>query len=223
MTWHEWHDRHDIVTRATKMCRDWPHYPDLAIKAEGTVGAPPTCCFRPDSKAVAKSLGRRHIWHSLPCTSRLYWKLVNKVLWHMIWHDMTWYTGCAISPSRILKILIISIFHWLIADIPKKVFCNRFLRRLNCLIITWACEVVFRDPHGLYRNGISVVLCVSFCSLSWFCENINYFHLLLMHSQYRKNLVFDGVLRDLSKSADVICLFMCKFNIPDPSDTDLKE
>jgi hypothetical protein len=33
MNWHKWH-----VFRATKMCRDWFHSPDLAMKAEGTVG-----------------------------------------------------------------------------------------------------------------------------------------------------------------------------------------
>jgi hypothetical protein len=35
----------------------------------------------------------------------------------------------------------------------------------------------------------------------------------MIHGQSRKNRVFDGVLRDLWKRADVICLCMRKFNI----------
>jgi hypothetical protein len=35
----------------------------------------------------------------------------------------------------------------------------------------------------------------------------------MIHGQSRKNRVFDGVLRDLWKRADVICLCMRKFDI----------
>jgi hypothetical protein len=49
MNWHEWHklekqELHEIVIRATKMCHDYFHSPDLAKKVEGTVEAP-TCFF----------------------------------------------------------------------------------------------------------------------------------------------------------------------------------
>jgi hypothetical protein len=49
---------------------------------------------------------------------------------------------------------------------------------LNC------CErSYFGIPYD-YRNGISVILRVSFCSLCWFCENVNYHNILLMERRY---------------------------------------
>jgi hypothetical protein len=43
--------------------------------------------LRPDSEAVAEVL--EDIFD--PDHSRLYWKLVKKVQWHIINHDMAWY------------------------------------------------------------------------------------------------------------------------------------
>jgi hypothetical protein len=45
MNLHEWHE----LTWHYKICRDWLHSPDLAMKAEVTVGAP-TCLPRMKKK-----------------------------------------------------------------------------------------------------------------------------------------------------------------------------
>jgi hypothetical protein len=61
------------------------------MTAESAVGAP-TCCFRPDSKAVAEILGR-HIWLSPLPPDFIESCMVGKVQWHTAWHGMAWHSA----------------------------------------------------------------------------------------------------------------------------------
>jgi hypothetical protein len=88
----------------------------------------------------------------------------------------------------------------------KKWFCL-FLCAWNCLI------AVVRV--GILGSPMGGILNVSFCSLCLFCKKWICIKKNMIHGQSRKNRVFDGVLCDLWKRADVICLYMRKCNIPE--------
>jgi hypothetical protein len=98
------------------------------------------------------------------------------------------------------------------ADMRKKVILPFFepLKLLDCSCVRWH----LRIPYD-YRNGIGGIINVSFWSLCLFCEKMNEHKKYMIHGQSTKNRVFDGILRDLWKRADVICLCMRKFNIPE--------
>jgi hypothetical protein len=88
--------------------------------------------------------------------------------------------------------LIISIFHWLMADIRKKVFLTDFCTE-NCLIITWVDTIDVRGHISGFPSTTGMAFVAFYASHSVVyagcCENVNYHNIF---ANIRKIVLLTG-------------------------------